>query len=85
MADHIISRKINRTYGLSRNCVRICWTHHKWWKPSNPTLYTEIVREYIGQEALDELHELEKEETHYKLADWLEIEDGLKKELENLR
>jgi len=85
MADHIIGRKISRTYSMSKNVICICWAHHSFWKKENPTLYTEIVKEYIGQETFDLIHELKDEIAHYSLADWLEIEEQLKAELRELK
>ena len=80
-ADHIITRQRTLLYADLRNCVCVCTYHHIWWKPSNPTLYTEIVRKKIGEEIYKELHELAKKTTQYTLRDWLAIELNLKREI----
>src|SRR3990167_9885333 len=48
-ADHIVTRGRSRTYGLSVNVVCVCIGHHFFWKPTNPTLYTNRVDEYVGK------------------------------------
>src|SRR3990167_7721987 len=49
-ADHIVSRGRSKTYGTSKNVVCVCIGHHFFWKPSNPTLYTNRIDEFIGKE-----------------------------------
>src|SRR3990167_1030253 len=80
-ADHIINRWKKSTYALSRNVILACTAHHIFWKKRNPTIYSEIVREYIGEGVYRDIHETAKSLSHYSIKDWLALEDGLKKEL----
>lgn len=82
-ADHIITRAVPRTYGLSKNVVCLCIGHHFWWKPSNPVIYTREVESWVGTRTIKWLQKVSKEETHYWLKDWQKIENKLKKELQN--
>ena len=77
-ADHIITRQIARTFAEPLNTVLLCWYHHFQWKPSNPTIYTKLIREIIGEATFNYIHELAKEETHYGEKDWLKKEEELK-------
>ena len=87
-ADHIISRRYSVTYADPRNTVLICPAHHLLWKPANPTLYADIVKERIGKELYDELHRLRKESTQhpktYTRTQWLEHEEELKRRLKEV-
>ena len=83
-ADHIVTRGRSRTYGMSENVVCVCIGHHLWWKPSNPTIYTNRIDEYVGQKNRLHLEKIAIPITQYKLKDWQEIEAGLKEELREL-
>lgn len=80
-ADHIVTRTRSRTYGMSENVVCVCIGHHFFWKPTNPTLYTNRIDEYIGQEKRISLEKLSTPICQYSLKDWQSIESGLKEEL----
>lgn len=80
-ADHIVSRTHSRTYGLSKNCVCVCIGHHFFWKPSNPTLYTNRIDQLIGKKAQIELENLARPVCQYSLKNWQGIEQELKLEL----
>lgn len=84
-ADHIVSRGRSMTYGMSGNVVCVCIGHHFWWKPINPTLYTNEIDAYIGKENRLHLEKIAVPTTQYKLKDWQSIENGLKVELETLK
>ena len=85
-ADHIISRQFSATYGDTRNVICLCTRHHIYWKPQNPTLYVEIVKDYLGAKTWDWIERAQRDRKTYsfQLNDWLKIEIGLKKELADL-
>jgi hypothetical protein len=83
-ADHIVSRTHSRTYGLTDNVVCVCIGHHFFWKPSNPTLYTNRIDEYIGKKRRLYLEKIARPVCQYSLKDWLKIEDKLKTTLKML-
>ncbi len=83
-ADHIVSRTHSRTYGMSKNVIGVCSGHHIWWKPTNPTLYTNRIDQIITQKARIELENLARPICQYSLKDWQKIEQGLKEEIKNL-
>lgn len=78
-ADHIITRQISRTFAEMDNIVCLCWYHHFQWKPSNPTIYTKLIREIIGEGKFNYIHQIAKEEAHYTITDWLEKLEELKR------
>ena len=80
-ADHIVSRTHSKTYGMSKNVVCVCIGHHFFWKPSNPTLYTNRIDEFIGKETRLELEKIARPVCQYSLKDWQKIEQDLKLEL----
>lgn len=80
-ADHIVSRTHSKTYGMSKNVVCVCIGHHFFWKPSNPTLYTNRIDEFIGKETRLELEKIARPVCQYSLKDWQKIEQDLKVEL----
>jgi len=80
-ADHIVSRGRSKTYGMSQNVVCACIGHHIWWKPTNPTLYTNRIDQYIGRDKRLWLEKIAIPICKYSLKDWQRIEKGLKKEL----
>ena len=81
-ADHIISRQVARTFAEPDNVVLLCWYHHFQWKPSNPTIYTEKIRNIIGEARFQYIHHLAKEETHYTEKDWVEKENLIRAQIE---
>mgnify|MGYP001560582306 CR=1 FL=1 len=80
-ADHIVSRTHSKTYGMTDNVVCVCIGHHFFWKPSNPTLYTNRIDEFIGKKTRLELEKIARPVCQYSLKDWQEIEESLKTEL----
>lgn len=88
-ADHIISRQHSLTYADSRNVIGACQRHHIYWKPQNPTLYAEIVEDYLGEKGWAWIKKCEKyifqHSTHKVLYDWSKEEAALKQELEALK
>src|SRR3990167_2628592 len=83
-ADHIVSRTYSRTYGLAENVIGICMAHHLFWKPRNPTLYTNEIDRKIGREKRLWLEKESRKITQYTLKQWQKIENNLKKLLEEL-
>lgn len=86
-ADHIVSRQYHLTYGILENMVCLCTRHHIWWKPSNSTIYSEVVKRHIGQERWDKIHKLRDESPKtqsYSLFDWELIEKNLIEEIASL-
>ena len=77
-ADHIITRQISRTFAELDNIVCLCWYHHFQWKPSNPTIYTKLIKEIIGEAKFNYIHQIAKEEAHYTITDWLQKQEELK-------
>ncbi len=78
-ADHIISRQIAATYGLTDNVVCACWCHHKFFKEKFPTFYTQIVKEVIGTKTYNKIHKLAENSQPKSLKEWLEVEKNLQK------
>ena len=76
-ADHIITRQISRTFAEMDNIVLLCWYHHFQWKPSNPTIYTKLIKEIISEPIFNYIHELAKQEVRYAEKDWLKIYEVL--------
>lgn len=83
-ADHIVSRTHSKTYGMSINCLCLCIGHHFYWKPSNPTLYTNEVDARIGKKVRLYLEKIARPVCQYSLKDWQQIEYALKDELKRL-
>ena len=84
-ADHILRRGISRTYAETDNVVCLCWYHHFQWKASNPTIYTELIRNIIGEARFQYIHQLAKEQKIYTEKDWLAEEEKLKLAYNNLK
>ena len=69
---------------MSENVVCVCIGHHFFWKPSNPTFYTNRIDEYVGKKKRLWLEKIAVPVCQYSLKDWQKIERGLKEELNNL-
>jgi hypothetical protein len=82
-ADHIISRVYSATYGDLRNVICLCQRHHIYWKPSNPVLYWEVVKRYIGDARARWIETAMKDRRTYSftLWDWQKVEAALKNDL----
>lgn len=84
-ADHILSRTYHNTYGELDNVICLCNAHHIFWKPRNPTLYTEEIKSAIGEERWMRIHALAKKQTApFSIKEWLDKEEILKKRLDEL-
>jgi 5-methylcytosine-specific restriction endonuclease McrA len=75
--SHIISRRIHAMRWDLKNSICACWSCHAYWG-DNPYLYTEYLREEVGEERLQELtlkHQNIKPMKDFELEN---IETGLK-------
>lgn len=77
-ADHIVGRTASRTYWLPENVVCLCWSHHFYWKKSNPGYWADEVKTLITMAAWNMIHNLGRILRTYRLADWQAREVWLK-------
>jgi len=70
-----------------RCVVCLCSHHHINWKPSNPMLWADLVRQVIGPERAEWINRAANDRKNYSssLSDWLKVEAALKQEFRQFR
>lgn len=63
-----------------RNCHAQCYGCNVM-KKGNPILYYHYMEKRYGKKIMEELEELDKEDVHYKVSDYLEIEQFYKSKI----
>jgi len=84
MAEHIVSRKFSNTYSDLDNIICLCYVHHIIFKPESPTVYTRIVKEYLGEGWVEEIEKKARKSCNFGLKDWQKEEERLKEVLAEL-
>ena len=83
-AEHLIARNNTKTFGDTRNVICLCQRHHIYWKPTNSSLYWELIEKHLGKKSWEWIQKCRDDRTAYKI-DLKLVLLGLEKELKDLQ
>jgi len=86
-AEHLNTRVANVSFADTRLAICICKRHHIYFKPQNPLLYYELIRQKIGEKRWALLQATTADRKSYPMgaSEWAKCELALRQELRRIQ